>query len=373
MNRIKQYVTALLIFNLTCSLVFAAIAGNYAEPNKSPGIVFNGVYSAQKERWWQGGFHDQFLFSWFIPTTPATSRQEYLKLIDHQRKNGVKFTSYYYSSTTSKPPRPKGQYGSFPEEAIPPEAVDPAWIIRDTKGQPATWYDDKSIYFLDVGLREVQDAILLRAVRNAKSLGPNALYLDCWYYKTWAPGGMDRSVWTEKCLSLLKRARELTKQNGLKLVANTPSSPVYWHEFATYLDGIAYEMGANPNSLQKRDRYEEELSGYEKVLMMGKSIFLYSDRMTDDKGSRWDEDGRKVAATAMLVMPENQPYWGGIYVSQPRYEIWPVGGWPMWPEQLGRPLGPRQWEGDTVIRRFERGSISVTVGKMQKFTVTFEY
>jgi len=131
-------------------------------------------------------------------------------------------------------------------------------------------------------------------------------------------------------------------------------------------------MAAHPNRLKSKVLYELELSSYEKVLAMGRSIFLYTDMLTHN-GGRWDKDGRKVAATAMLVMPADQPYWGGIYVSNPRYEIWPVGGWAMWSEQLGKPLGPRKWNGDTVTRRFEHGSISVTVGQNSKFNISFEY
>lgn len=183
---------------------------------------------------------------------------------------------------------------------------------------------------------------------------------------------MKEQEWTEKCLSFLKRARELTQQNNIKLVVNLPSPPEYWPEFAPYLDGIAYEMGAHPNRLKQQNLYEEELSSYEKVMAMGKSIFLYTDILTNN-GQRWDEDGRKVAATVMLVIQKDQPYWGGIYICPPRYEIWPVGGWPMWPEQLGKPLEQRKWNGNNVTRKFENGTVSVTVGQNPKFSVSFEY
>jgi len=334
-------------------------------------IVFNSWYHSGKEKW-RGPYHNNMLYTWFTTTTSAKNLQEYRKLINKQRENGVKFIGYAYSSTTSAPPRPIGHSKHFPESAIPPEAIEYSWIVRDAKGGLVTWKEQKNRYFLDVGKKEVQDAVLVRAIGNAKSLGCNVLFLDNWYYKYWSPPDMSRVEWTQKCMAHLKRARELTIQNNLKLVVNTPTPPKYWPEFAAHLDGISYELPAHPSRLVSRGRYELELSGYEKVIAMGKSIFLYTDRLTHN-GERWDKDGRKVAATAMLVISQNQPYWGGIYIANPRYEVFPVGGWALWPEQLGKPLGPRQWNGNTITRNFERGSISVTVGEVPKFNVSLRY
>jgi len=335
------------------------------------GIVFGASYQAQKRKW-DGPLHRRLLFPWLCTSTAAENQEQYQELLTTQRKNGVKYVGYYYSSTTSYSSSSLPTYRQFPELAIPPVFIKPSWILRDDKGQPVRWPGEMERYYLDVGRVEVQNAILNRAIRNAKRLGPDMLFLDNWYYKYWSPTDMRKEQWTEKCLSFLLRARELTHQSGLKLIVNTASPPKHWIEFAPHLDGVAYEMGAHPYRLRKQDRYEEELSSYEKVMAMGKSIFLYTD-ILKDKGGRWDLDGRKVAATAMLVMPKSQPDWGGIYVSPPRYEVWPVGGWPMWPEQLGKPLGPRQWQHNTVSRKFERGSISVTVGENPVFKVAFEY
>ena len=333
-------------------------------------IIF-GSYRAGKEKW-RGPFHNKLLFPWFNTATFASDEKEYGQLINSQRKNGVKFIGYYYSATTSYPSEIIPDHRKFPEVSIPPKAIKLSWIIRDTKNQPATWPDQKNRFFLDVGRKEVQDAMLNRAVGNARRLGCNVLFLDNWYHKYWSPRDITVSDWTEKCLSLLVRARELTRQHNMKLVVNTSSPPANWSGFVHYVDGIAYELGAHPVRVERRDLYEQELSSYEKAMKQGKSVFLYTDRLTHN-GKRWDEDGRKVAATAILVMPEEQRHWGGIYVHPPRYEIWPVGGWPMWPEQLGDPLGPRQWDVNTVTRKFERGSISVTVGKYPTFNIHMEY
>jgi hypothetical protein len=295
-----------------------------------------------------------------------------LKLFDDQRKNGVKYIGYYYSATTSYPPESVPNYRDFPEVSIPPKTIKYSWVLKDAKNQPIIWSNQKDRFYLDVGLKEVQYAILTRAIASAKSLGCDVLFLDNWYYKDWSPRDMSKDEWAEKCISLLQRARELTLKNGLKLVVNTPTPPTYWPEFAPYLDGIAYEMGGHPNRLRDKTSYEGELSSYDKVIQMGKTVFLYSDIMTDN-GQRWDEDGRKVAATAMLVMPKDQPYWGGISVCPPRYEVWPVGGWPMWPEQIGQPIGSREWRGNTVTRKFQHGSISITTGIESKFSITIEY
>jgi len=368
----KALIVWLIAFSLLCCQLFA-VAKSSDRPNSNThrGIVFNS-YHPGKDRW-KGPLHNELLFTWFTSATLAKNRQEYMRLLKNQQENGVKYIGYTYSSTLSCVRLPASHHVPFPERAIPPEAIKHSWIVRDANNKLVTWPNQDNWFFLDVGIREVQDAVLKRAIRNAKDLKANTLLLDNWYYKYWAPGDMEEPLWTKKCLSFLKRARELTGQNNLKLVVNTPSPPRYWPEFAPFLDGIAYEMGANPNRLKTKRLYEEELSSYEKVLAGGKSVFLYANRLTHPNGGRWDEDGRKVAATAMLVVPEDQPYWGGIYVCPPRYEVWPVGGWPMWPEQLGRPLGPRQWNGDTVTRKFDRGSISVTAQKEPKFNINFEY
>jgi len=367
----KTKISILFIIFLSCHVNLALSDSNFKTTlGREAAIVFNGAYHWGKQKW-QGPYHNELLFAWFNARTTARNLKEYKRFINYQHENGVKFIGYYYSSTTSSP-QPAGESTVFPEMKIPLQAIKYSWIVRDAKNQLVTWPNRKDRYFLDVGLKAVQDAILTRCVGNAKQLGANVLFLDNWYYKYWAPGDMNEVQWTEKCLFFLMRARELTRYNNLKLVVNTPSPPQYWPEFAPYLDGIAYEMAAHPNRLKTRNAYEQELNGYEKVMKMGKTVFLYTDTLSH-KGERWDEEGRKVAATAMLVMPKDQPYWGGIYVCPPRFEVWPVGGWPMWPKQLGKPLAPRQWNGNSVMRKFERGSISVIVGEHPKFRITLEY
>lgn len=338
--------------------------------NQGNNFVF-GSYHSTKQKW-QGKYHDKLLFPWFTTATKAPNRREYLKLLDTQRKNGVRYLGYYYSATTSYSSESLANHRKFPEVSIPPKEIKYSWVLKDAKKKPIIWPGQKARFYLDVGQREVQDAILTRAIASAKSLGLNVLFLDNWYYKYWSPKNMETSEWTEKCLSFLKRARELTNRNNMKLVVNTSSPPIYWPEFAMHLDGIAYEMGAHPNRLKDRKSYESELSNYEKVIQMGKAIFLYTDRMTYDN-KRWDEDGRKAAATAILVLPEKQQSWRGIYVGNPRFEVWPVGGWMMWPEQLGKPIGSRQWKGHTVTRKFQYGSISVTTGVTPNFSITLNY
>lgn len=334
-------------------------------------IVFGATYQTTKENW-TGTLHNELLYPWFYTGVRAEKKLEYRRLFENARKNGVRFIGYYYSATNSYGAESNPGAWRFPEPAIPPEDVKSTWILRDHKNQPATWPDRKDIYFLDVELPEVQDAILNRAIRNAKALGCDVIFLDNWYYKFWSPKDTTQEQWTKKCMVFLARARELTARENLRLVVNTPSPPVNWPEFAGYVDGIAYELGALLDRLRSRAAYKQELDAYEKVLSTGTSVFLYTDRLTN-KGKRWDADGRKVAATAMLVVFEGQLDWGGMYVCPPHFEVWPVGGWPMWPQQLGKPLGPRTWNGDTVGRKFEHGIISVTVGDTPKFSVSFEY
>jgi len=367
----KSFILYILLLVLACSFGRAKLQHSVKKPMKPENkIVFNGWYHTGKEKW-QGSHHNPLLFTWYTARTSAANEKEYWQLIKNQRDKGVKFIGYYYSSTVSYSYPPE-RYAPFPEPAIPPAAIKYSWILRDNTGKLVTWTNAKNRYFLDVGMKEVREAILFRAVSNAKSLGANVLFLDNWNYKSFAPAGQTKKQWAEKNLALLKRARELTNQYNLKLIVNQASYLQDWKDFATYLDGFGYEMSTHPNYLNQPKLYKLELDTYEQMMAMGKSIFLYT-YAKPGHGKRRKRDGRRIATTAMLVMPQNQPYWGGIYVCPPQYEIWPVGGWPMWPEQLGKPLGPRQWTGNTVTRKFERGSISVTVGKEPKFNISFEY
>jgi hypothetical protein len=368
----KIFILFIMFVGSLCPVGLARSQSNVETNGKSENsIVFNGGHHTGKQKW-QGPYHNKILYTWFTAHASAKNEREHRKLIDHHRKKGAKYIGYYYSATTSCPSESIPDHRKFPEVTIPPKAIRYSWIVRDNEGKAVNWYGQKDRYFLDVGIKEVQDAILKRAIGNAKRLGVNVLFLDNWSYKYWAPKDMEKQQWTEKCLSFLIRARELTTANNLKLVVNLTAPLEFWTEFAPYLDGISYEMGAHPYRLKTKSRYEKELNSYEKVMAMGKSIFLYPGNLKDN-GGQWDEDGRKAAATAMLVMPKDQPYWGGIYVANPRYEAWPVGGWLMWPKQLGKPLGPRQWNGNTVIRKFEHGSIGVTAGQNPKFNINFEY
>ncbi len=361
----------MIVLSLLCCLGQVQAQSNASAHKQPYSIVFNEWYHAGKERS-KGPYHKTLLFTWFTKGTSAANLRDYRALIKRQRENGVKFIGYAYSATTAAPPKPKGHSKEFPEAALPSEGIKYSWVVRYARGRPLTWKNQKNRFFLDVGIRQVQDAVLNRVISNAKHLGCNALYLDNWYYNNWSPPDMSVDEWTKKCVSFILRARELTERNNLKLVVNTSSPPKNWPEFAMHVDGISYELPAHPEIVKRKSGLKRELDSYERVMALGKSIFLITDRLVD-KGQRWDEDGRKVAATAMLVVPEDQPYWGGIYVCPPRYEVWPVGGWPMWPEQLGKPLGPRQWNGNTVTRKFERGSISITASMNPEFKVSFEY
>ncbi|MBU1259553.1 MAG: hypothetical protein KJ757_00495 [Planctomycetes bacterium] len=334
-------------------------------------FFFNGWYHGGKNKW-RGPIHDKFIFTWITMMTTASSEKEYRQSIQQQKQNGVKYIGYYYSSTTSAPPKPAGDTTGYPEGCIPHSAINPAWVIVDKDNRPVTWPGDRYRYYLDVGLPQVQSSLLKRVIDNVHHAGVNLLYLDNWTYKFWSPGSLTVEQWTQKCLAFLKCARELTELENMKLIVNVTAEPETWTEFAQYLDGICYEMAAHPNRLRTVEGFERELNGYQTVLEKGKSIFLYTDTLTYNKG-RWDEDGRKVAATALLVMPPEQPYWGGIYVASPRYEVWPVGGWPMWQRQLGNPREKRKWQGNTVTRDFEKGEVRITVGDEPEFKVVFKY
>jgi len=238
-------------------------------------ILFNGWYGRIKEKW-QGPLHNTVVFTWYTGLTSAENEQAYRKLVNNQRKNGVKFIGYYYSATTSYPSTNVGRFNRFPEGAIPPEAIKYSWILRDTNGQLVTWPGRKNRWFIDIGKSEVQDAILTRAIKNAKRLGANVLNLDNWNYKSFAPAGQTKEQWAEKNLALLIRARELTHQHNLKLVVNQASPFEHWHKFAPYLDGFAFEQSTHSIWLTKRNLYEMELNTYEQMMAMGKSLFLFT-------------------------------------------------------------------------------------------------
>ncbi|MEW6664894.1 MAG: hypothetical protein AB1512_06705 [Thermodesulfobacteriota bacterium] len=359
----------LLLFTLLFLGMMAQGCEVHAAGKEDKGFpfLFTGGYHPGREKW-HGPFHDRILHPWICIYTSAPDASQYEKAVQKQRANGVAFIGYYYSACTSYLPSSETMHGRYPERAMPPSEVRPEWVLRDGTGEIVTWNTRKDRWFLDIGRQDVQEAILERAIGNAVRCGTDGLSLDNWTYKYWAPPGQTIPQWTEKSLSLLKRARERTARQKMRLIVNQSSPPECWHEFAPFLDGIGYEMGAHPGRLVSRAAYERELSSNEQILKLGKSLFLYTD-IIKEGNRRWDEDGRKAAMTALLVVPDDQPRWGGIYVCLPRYEVWPSGGWAMWPEQLGRPLGPRAWHGDGVVRRFERGVIRVTPGASAGFSI----
>ena len=68
--------------------------------------------------------------------------------------------------------------------------------------------------------------------------GANVLFLDNWYYGTWAPEGHSKSEWAQKCLALLKEARRVTKEKGIKLVVKTKDCTGLNDEFVETSDSI---------------------------------------------------------------------------------------------------------------------------------------
>lgn len=181
----KTIILCTITLGLFCCFGLSQPQG-HAEPavKSEYGIIFNGGYTSIKQKW-QGPLHNKLLFPWFTAHISAINQKEYEKLIKEQNQNGVKFIGYYYSATTSYP---VGDIRRFPERAIPPESIDNSLILHDHKGNPVGWPNQKDRYFLDAGAKQVQDVILTRAIRNAKQLGPNVLFLDNWTYKYWCRG-----------------------------------------------------------------------------------------------------------------------------------------------------------------------------------------
>jgi len=334
------------------------------------GFVF-GTFNSQKNKW-RGSFHDKIIFPWITIGNYEKNEGEYLKWLGYQRQQGVKNIAYYYSATTCYPRMPADSVDYFPERALPTSEVEDSWFLRDPRHQRIPWSGVADRYFLDVGNRSLQEILVGRLLQNATRLGVDSLFLDNVQFESWSPDGIEKADWAVKVLSLLKYSKKKATEKGFRVIGNVVAPLNRWHELAKHLDGIAYEMAAHPNSLRSAASYREELDVYDQLISEGKSIFLITGTYVG-KYETWDPDGRKVAATALMVMPVNQSTWGGIFVSLPRFEPWPVGGWAMWPEQLGRPTGTRVWEGETVTRHFERGVIRITCGEEPKFTMSASF
>lgn len=343
----------------------------FGAEKKQTDFMFGGGYNPSSKKW-SGPKHDNILYPWISMYATAGSENELHRALKEARKKGVECIGYYYSASTS--------YDKFvnnrrriPEGVLPLSALRPEWVLMDSKGNLVTWPNQKRRFFLNLGKPEVRAAIIGRAVALAKSYDSDMLFFDNWSYMTPPPGDLKREDWALYNLLFLKEARQATNRVGMKLVVNTASYFKYWQDIAPYVDGIAYEMASTPQRLKTRGAYESELATYEGMLIKGKSVFLYTYIPKDSYRAEWDPDGRKIAATALLVMPKNNPHWGGIFVAIPTFEVWPAGGWSMWPRQLGEPLGSREWSGNTVSRNFERGLVRVTVGAEPEFQITFKY
>lgn len=339
-----------------------------AEVGNGDNIFFNGWGHPGKIKW-NGKLHSQIVYPPVVLQCSAPSKSEFDKLIKDYKKNGVEYLGCYYSATTSYIPSNIG--GSYPEGAIPPTKIKYDWILRDKENNPVIWSNDKDRWFLDIGKSEVQRAIINRAFDQARAANTDGVFFDNLSYKFWAPNGQTLEQWSKKTLEFLKYAREYSNKYLMKVVINTSTEPQNWKDLEQYVDGISYEMAVHPNRLKNKELYERELASYEDLIKLRKSIFLCTGVLKkNDKP--WDEDGRKVAITALMVKGAINPMWGGIFVDLPNYEPWPSGGWLFWSEQLGAPLGGRQWTDNAVERKFENGTIKVTTGENPKFEISFK-
>ncbi len=334
-------------------------------------FAFSGWVRPDKMQW-QGPSHDNLVFSWYVPYAVAESKSEYLKLIKLLRKNGTKEIGYYYSATTCGLPVSVGEKYDYPERIFPFNELKFEYLLKSKDGRSITWYDQKNRYYLDIGSEEVQSILLSRIISQAKNLGSDFIFLDNLTYFTSSPSDYNLTTWSNMNLSLIKSAYRLIKQNNLKLVININSPFERWNDFIPYCDGITYELGCHPKNVQDVNNFKKELETYINVLEQGKALFLHTDKLTYN-GKRWDEEGIKVALTALIVRASDQTGWANVHVCLPRFETWPNGGWYFWPEQLGKPVGRHYWKDTTVFRKFENGEISIKTGEFPKFSIKLNF
>lgn len=371
-------VLSVAVLAFMCTYCYSAqTSGDLKKGTQNSPVKFTfGDAGKWKYDKWRGPKHWQITCPWFIWVVKAADRKEYHQMSDYVRAHGTKCIGYYYTSTLALPDSATKTATNFQEAGLPRSLCDNSWFIPDGKGGFANYGNQPEWYFLDIANVDVQHAVLERATSNAKNLNCDALCLDNFRYKKYVPYPYDRERWPEGALSFLKTARLYTKRKDLKLVINLGDDPRDWMALTPFVDGFSYEYGCRPSMFESPALLETDLSAYEYVLSQRKTVFLWTGRVGHGTSEQYDPDGRKLALVALLVMPPEQREWGGVYISVPSPgggEVWPTGGWLFWPEQLGKPIGSRQWKANTVVREFERGVISITVGRSPEFSIKLNY
>ena len=164
--------------------------------------------------------------------------------------------------------------------------------------------------------------------------------------------------WDQAHRALLGELFAACHAAGLRLIANAAAHPAQtWDKLLPVVDGLTWEMPLHPNTLADTKRVTAELRAYRRALDAGKFIGLIP--LLGAAGGT-ERNEHLCAVAAMLVREPGEP----LAVS-PRGSVPAKRDWFDWPARLGKPKAPHQRAGDVLRREFERGTVTLDVGRRE--------
>jgi hypothetical protein len=255
---------------------------------------------------------------------------------------------HYWSAVTTTTDR----RGWTPERCVPFPLLGESALLADS------WSGDPTRRFIDLRQADVRGKMVSHIVATTTASGLNVVSLDnvTQGYKTAKAVPVEQ--WDQAHRALLGELFAACHAAGLRLIANAAAHPAQtWDKLLPVVDGLTWEMPLHPNTLADTKRVTAELRAYRRALDAGKFIGLIP--LLGAAGGT-ERNEHLCAVAAMLVREPGEP----LAVS-PRGSVPAKRDWFDWPARLGKPKAPHQRAGDVLRREFERGTVTLDVGRRE--------
>ncbi|MGE0482282.1 MAG: hypothetical protein AB7Q17_17630 [Phycisphaerae bacterium] len=288
---------------------------------------------------------------------PADDRASYrTALARYERLNPRARIGTYLSGRDTCPPESQ-KYE--PANTVPHAALGAA----DYRG-PAREYRGRFTVALEKPATRAKFAELIAA--EAVRRGRPILMLDNLAH----PSAMGDWIPWSDTLDLLRRIK--TGIGGIQLIANVGGAPGLmprpdYEALADVVDGMILEQPLHERLRSSRGGVEAVIALYRHWLARGRIVILLPvisevsrpDESKEAAGQRIKAERQResafVAAFCLIVRDRtDRP----LYTTAPFWEEPPA--WERWPAALGPARGDFRWEGDALVREFERGVVKAT-------------
>jgi hypothetical protein len=239
--------------------------------------------------------------------------------------------------------RLEGESKYFPQPAIATDQIPAEWrTTLDDRTYADIRNDDAARLFA----RKIGEALDGR--NCATLLGDNVVHPSSW--SKW-PFPWDATI------RFLGYLHSECKSRGVKSIPNIAGVPGAWPAFhaeklAEVCDGVALEMPLHPD-WRTPERIQAHINVYRSWLRAGKIVVFIPVRGSRLTPGEFAAEVPFIAAFAMLVREPGQE----LLVAWPAHEDRPL--WQDWPERYGPPTGDAYRDGETWVRPFTRGVLTL--------------